>query len=112
MPKRPIGGKNAKGAGWSASDTPMGTGALHIPHFLSIPAILSRSDLMATVPHALALYFARLAPQQFAVAAPPFEIAGFDVKQHWHRKFHNDARSRWLRRQVVELFNDATDEWR
>lgn len=86
--------------------------ALHTPHFLSIPVILSRSDLMATVPHALALYFARLAPQQFAVAMPPFEMSGFDVKQHWHRKFHHDARNGWLRRQVAELFNDATDEWR
>ena len=86
--------------------------ALDTPHFLSIPVILSRSDLMATVPHALALYFARLAPQQFAVAMPPFEVAGFDVKQHWHRKFHHDARSRWLRRHVADLFNDATDEWR
>jgi DNA-binding transcriptional LysR family regulator len=86
--------------------------AVHTPHFLSIPIIVSRSDLMATVPHALALYFARLAPQQFAVAMPPFEVGGFDVKQHWHRKFHHDARSRWLRLQVTELFNDATDEWR
>lgn len=86
--------------------------ALHTPHFLSIPILVSRSDLMATVPHALALYFARLAPQQFAVASPPFEVAGFDVKQHWHRKFHHDARNQWLRRQVADLFNDATDEWR
>jgi DNA-binding transcriptional LysR family regulator len=86
--------------------------ALHTPHFLSIPVIVSRSDLMATVPHALALYFARLAPQQFAVALPPLELAGFDVKQHWHRKFHHDPRSRWLRGQVSQLFNDATDEWR
>jgi DNA-binding transcriptional LysR family regulator len=86
--------------------------ALHTPHFLSIPVIVSGSDLMATVPHALALYFARLAPQQFAVAMPPFDVAGFDVKQHWHRRFHYDARNRWLRRQVAELFNDATDEWR
>jgi DNA-binding transcriptional LysR family regulator len=86
--------------------------ALHTPHFLSIPIIVSRSDLMATVPHALALYFARLAPQQFAVALPPFDVAGFDVKQHWHRKFHHDARNQWLRRQVADLFNDATDEWR
>lgn len=85
--------------------------AVHTPHFLSIPIIVSRSDLMATVPHALALYFARLAPQQFAVALPPLEVGGFDVKQHWHRKFHHDARNRWLRRQVAELFNDATDEW-
>jgi DNA-binding transcriptional LysR family regulator len=86
--------------------------ALHTPHFLSIPVIVSRSDLMATVPHALALYFARLAPQQFAVALPPFDVAGFDVKQHWHRKYHRDVRNQWLRRQVAELFNDATDEWR
>jgi hypothetical protein len=43
---------------------------------------------------------------------PPFDIAGFDVKQHWHRKFHNDTRSRWLREQVASLFNDENDEWR
>jgi len=85
--------------------------ALHTPHFLSIPIVLSRSDLMATVPHALALYFARLSPQ-FALAMPPFDMAGFDVKQHWHRKFHNDARNQWLRRRVAELFNDQNDEWR
>ena len=85
--------------------------ALHTPHFLSIPIIVSRSDLMATVPHALALYFTRLSPQ-FALAMPPFDMAGFDVKQHWHRKFHHDSRSKWLRKHVAELFNDETDEWR
>ena len=36
MPKRPIGGKNVKGAGWSADNTAMGTGALHIPHFAAV----------------------------------------------------------------------------
>lgn len=86
--------------------------ALHTPHFLSIPIVVSRSDLIATVPRALALYFARLAPQQFAVAMPPVDVGSFDVKQHWHRRFHYDARNRWLRRQVAELFNDSTDEWR
>jgi hypothetical protein len=66
---------------------------------------------MATVPHALALYFTRLSPQ-FALAMPPFDMAGFNVKQHWHRKFHHDSRSKWLRNRVAELFNDETDEWR
>lgn len=84
---------------------------LHTPHFLSIPVIVAGSDLMATVPHALALYFARLS-SQLAFAAPPFAFAGFHVKQHWHRRFHNDSRNKWLRRQVTELFNDETDEWR
>jgi DNA-binding transcriptional LysR family regulator len=84
---------------------------LHTPHFLSIPIIIARSDLVATVPHALAIYFARMS-RDLALAMPPFDIAGFDVKQHWHRKFHNDPRNCWLREQVANLFNDDNDEWR
>jgi DNA-binding transcriptional LysR family regulator len=84
--------------------------ALLTPHFLSLPMIIARSDLISTVPHALALHFARLSPE-LAIAQPPFAIAGFDLKQHWHRKYHHDARSRWLRAQVAELFNDESDEW-
>jgi DNA-binding transcriptional LysR family regulator len=84
---------------------------LHTPHFLSIPIIIARSDLVATVPHALAIYFTRMS-RDLAIAMPPFDIAGFDVKQHWHRRFHNDPRNRWLREQVAQLFNDETDEWR
>jgi len=85
--------------------------ALLTPHFLSLPMIIARSDLVATVPHAIGLYFSRLSPA-LAIARPPLDIAGFDLKQHWHGKFHNDSRSQWLRAQVAELFNDRTDEWR
>jgi len=84
---------------------------LHTPHFLSIPIIIGRSDLVATVPHALAIHFTRMS-RDLALAMPPFDIAGFDVKQHWHRKYHSDPRNRWLREQVANLFNDETDEWR
>lgn len=38
MPKRPIGGKNAKGAGWSAPDVAMGMGAVHIPRVAGVLA--------------------------------------------------------------------------
>ncbi len=80
------------------------------PHFLSLPMVIARSDLIATVPHALAVYFARLS-SGLTVAKPPLDIGGFDVKQHWHGKFHNDSRSKWLRKQVAQLFNDENDEW-
>ena len=30
MPKRPIGGLNAKGGGWTAPNVPLGMGALHM----------------------------------------------------------------------------------
>jgi hypothetical protein len=38
MPKRPIGGKNAKGAGWSAPDVAMGMGVVHLPRVATVLA--------------------------------------------------------------------------
>ena len=81
------------------------------PHFLSLPMVIARSNLVTTVPHALALYFSRLSPE-LAIVQPPFEISGFDLKQHWHRKFHSDSRNQWIRKQVAQLFNDENDEWK
>jgi hypothetical protein len=36
MPKRPIGGLNAKGGGWSAPYVAMGTGVVHIPRVATV----------------------------------------------------------------------------
>ena len=38
MPKRPIGGKNAKGGGWSAPGVAMGTGVVHLPRVATVLA--------------------------------------------------------------------------
>jgi hypothetical protein len=38
MPKRPIGGRNVKGGGWSAPNVAMGTGVVHIPHVAAVLA--------------------------------------------------------------------------
>ena len=43
-----------------------------------------------------------------SVTLPPCD----DLKQHWHRKFHNDAKVKWLRDLVATLFTDESDEWR
>jgi len=36
----------------------------------------------------------------------PIEIPKFQVKQHWHERFHHDPGTRWLRRLVADLFQD------
>jgi hypothetical protein len=41
MPKRPIGGRNAKGGGWSAPSVQMGTGVLHVPHVAAVLAAIN-----------------------------------------------------------------------
>jgi sugar phosphate isomerase/epimerase len=38
MPKRPIGGKNVKGGGWSAPNVAMGTGVVHLPRVATVLA--------------------------------------------------------------------------
>lgn len=83
---------------------------LNTPHFMSIPAIISKSDLVATVPLAVGTWFAASAP--IRMVRPPFDIPTFDLRQHWHRRFNADPQSKWLRALVSRLFNDAEDEWK
>jgi DNA-binding transcriptional LysR family regulator len=74
-------------------------------HFLSVPFVIARSDLIATVPYRVAMEFAAMSPQ-LAIALPPFDLPGFDLKLHWHRRFDHEPRSCWLREQFATLFRD------
>jgi DNA-binding transcriptional LysR family regulator len=81
--------------------------AVHTSHVLSVPFIVMESDLMATLPYAVATRFATLTPQ-VAAALPPFDIS-YDLKIHWHRRFDNDPRNMWLREQLVTVLR--THPW-
>ncbi len=76
---------------------------LSTPHFTSAPIIVAQSDLIVTLPEPLARYFASIAAG-VRIVPLPFDPPRIAIKQFWHRKFHHDARSRWLRAQVCELF--------
>ncbi len=73
------------------------------PHFLSIPFVIARSDLVAAIPEKLAAYFANLSGD-LVVASLPFDEVLLDLKVHWHRRFDNEPRSRWLREQFVRAY--------
>ena len=82
------------------------------PHFMSLPPIIGKSDLCATVPHAIGMFFSG-SWTNIKTVLPPFPDAPRIVlKQHWHRKAHHDPRNQWLRRLVSELFNQESDEWK
>jgi DNA-binding transcriptional LysR family regulator len=84
---------------------------LTTPHFLSIPSIVARSDLVVTVPHAVAMAFGK--PEYgLKTIQPPFDSPAIELRQHWHRKYHKAARTIWLRELVAVLFNDEADEWK
>ena len=78
--------------------------ALRSPHFMSLPFVVASTDLIVTVPRAVAAFFSGLADLQ--VLDPPIDVPEFAVKQYWHRRFHHDARVTWLRTIMSELYQN------
>ncbi|MBI5720713.1 MAG: LysR family transcriptional regulator [Rubrivivax sp.] len=75
---------------------------LRTTHFLTLPGILEGTDLVATVPAGLGAVLARTG--RIVALPPPYALPRYQVRQHWHRRFHQDPRSRWLRALVARLF--------
>lgn len=80
------------------------------PHFMSIPTVVGKTDLVVTLPHAIGLFFSK-AGANIKVMEPPLPIPRIELRQHWHRNAHHDPKNKWLRRLSAGLFNDASDEW-
>ena len=85
---------------------------LFTPHFMSLPMIIARSDLVATVPHAIGMYYSEHLANIKAMSPPPLDLPRIVLKQHWHRKSHHDPRNMWLRKFVSQLFSQESDEWK
>jgi DNA-binding transcriptional LysR family regulator len=77
---------------------------LRIPHFMSVPFVVASTDLIVTVPRAVAALFSGLANLQ--VLDPPIDVPEFAVRQYWHRRFHHDPRVKWLRTIMSEFYQN------
>lgn len=75
---------------------------LRSPHFMSVPLLIARSDVIATVPLAVARIYTQIIGLK--MLALPFRSPSVDLKQFWHRRSHGDPGTIWLRRLVAELF--------
>lgn len=73
-------------------------------HFTTLLAIIAETDLVATVPLDIGQAFARLA--NIRLVEPPIKPPAFDLKQHWHERYHREPGNIWLRRTVHELFHE------
>jgi DNA-binding transcriptional LysR family regulator len=76
--------------------------ALTIPHFMALPIIVARTEYIVTVPHRLALTFEGFSG--IRMIEPPFRIEPFEIRQHWHERYHHDPANRWMRALIAELF--------
>jgi len=78
---------------------------LELPGFLGLAPIVSSTDLLVTLPRQIGETLARLGGLK--VCTCPLPVAHFDVKQHWHARYHHDAGNRWLNGVVAGLFLQA-----
>lgn len=75
---------------------------LELPGFLGLAAIVSTTDLIATVPRHIGETLARAS--DLKVFDCPVPVPPFTVKQHWHARYHQDPANRWLRGLCEDLF--------
>jgi DNA-binding transcriptional LysR family regulator len=78
--------------------------ALRVPHFMVVPMILERTDLVVTVPERVASLFEKMG--RFKTLRPPVAVPRTDVRVHWHERYDRDPGNRWLREVLIELYAD------
>lgn len=76
--------------------------ALEVTDFLAALLIVSRTDMVATVPADLAGFWAASTP--LTLTEPPIELPEIDLRLYWHRRAQEDAGLQWLVGLIEELF--------
>jgi DNA-binding transcriptional LysR family regulator len=72
---------------------------LHLPNFMSVPHLIASSDMIATVPLSLGLWYGDAG---LKLLPPPVTIPLIELKQHWHRRMANEPAIQWLHSIVSE----------
>jgi DNA-binding transcriptional LysR family regulator len=73
--------------------------ALNVPHWLIVPHILERTDLVAVMPRRLAQ---ALASKSLAIRDLPFASHAFDWSMYWHRRHDGNPAVAWLRARLAQ----------
>ena len=70
-----------------------------VQNVLTIPLMVVGTDMIATLPQALAARFQRLHPVQ--VLDAPLPLPRVRYAAYWHERSHRDTGHRWLRSAVA-----------
>ncbi len=82
--------------------------ALEVTDFLAALLIVSRTDMVATVPADLAEFWAANTP--LTLMDPPITMPRIDLRIYWHQRSQEDAGLQWLVGLISELFQKPGDE--
>jgi DNA-binding transcriptional LysR family regulator len=69
---------------------------LSVPHFLFVPEVVARTDLVAMLPSRLV----KDRSDHIQVVVPPLPIPSYEMAMIWHERSHLDPAHMWLREHV------------
>jgi DNA-binding transcriptional LysR family regulator len=75
--------------------------ALIVPHFLSAPLIVAKTDMVLSLPERIARQFVGLAP--LSILPVPIDLPVYELVMIWHPLRENDPAHRWLREQILAV---------
>jgi len=78
--------------------------AVQVSHFHGVMALITSSDLIATIPGPLAQSMKQHA--NIKVLPPPIPLPKISVSLYWHERFHREPGNAWLRGVYVRLFKE------
>ena len=81
--------------------------ALRVHSFLCVAPVVVATDLIGAIPSNLAALVVGHMPLQRL--EPPVQLPGFDITMTWHRRYHDDPASQWLRETLLALFKAGVD---
>lgn len=73
--------------------------ALTISHFVNVPQLIAKTDLVATIARPIPQTASQFFP--ITLLPAPFRVASMQIKQVWHRRFDKSPRLIWLRNLVA-----------
>lgn len=83
--------------------------AVTVGGIMSIPWLISGTELLATVP----THLARIACERFELRsfALPLSVPPYAIKTYWHPRSHSDSGHRWFREHVYDVMR-SYPKWR
>jgi DNA-binding transcriptional LysR family regulator len=82
--------------------------ALVVPHFLSAPFIVAKTDTLLSLPERIARQFVNLAPLR--ILPVPLDLPDYRLVMIWHPLWEKDPAHRWLREQILAVCQTILDD--
>ena len=74
---------------------------LIVPHFLSAPLIVAKTDMILSLPYRIADQFTKIAP--LVIFPVPLELPDYNLCMIWHPLRDKDPAHQWLRDKIIEI---------